>query len=180
MGNYKFSDDALLDGSVPTITSGPTANVAGDNTTIYWNTDEPSTTVVHYGPPSVPVLIDPAPLPTGQNTVSFTLNWNSSTDPNNNLPITYTAQLSRLPDFSTIAQTVQNQAGTGWNLSITDDYGITPVTWYWRVRARNSEGADSAWASKNIKLVLNGWTELTNRAENAIVTLVNKQKLKKR
>lgn len=207
VGNYKFSNDALLDGGVPTITSGPTADLEGDNTTIYWNTDEPSTTVVHYGPsdvesyvytssnsnfstthsvtiptpagsnyhfqiqsvdyrgntvtgndtlinnsttpPSVPVLIDPAPLPTGQNTVSFTLNWNSSTDPNNYTPISYTAQLSRLPDFSTIAQTVQNQAGTSWNLSITDDYGLTPVTWYWRVRARNSEGADSAWASSS-------------------------------
>ncbi|MEN6548504.1 MAG: carboxypeptidase regulatory-like domain-containing protein [Armatimonadia bacterium] len=106
--------------------------------------------------PTAPVAgFDP---PTGSTTANLrpTLSWDNSTDPDPDpfdgatsaapiVGVQWNVQLSRSTTFSTVAFTYTTAAGTP---SVANVGPLTDgVTWYWRVRAVDNDGAQSGWSA---------------------------------
>jgi len=89
--------------------------------------------------PSVPTLISPANGAT-VDTTTPSLDWSDVTDPS---AVSYSVQISA---SSTFATTVVSVGGLA-----TSDYAVTTAlaqgTWYWRVKAADGAGNESAWTA---------------------------------
>jgi len=96
------------------------------------------------GPPSIPTNLaytDPSP---GSDNSTITLSWTASTDPDGHA-VRYYVQTSHNNTFtSLINQGFTNYGVTSWQVSVTNQ---DTVTYYWRVKAVDEYGAESALAS---------------------------------
>jgi hypothetical protein len=105
--------------------------------------------------PSIPSIISPLDEDVsvknfGDVFIGFV--WTESTDPEGS-SVTYEVDIANVATFSTIEKSSTGITGTTSAQVIT--VSSLPVVKYWRVRARDAQGRESAWSSTStIRLVL--------------------------
>lgn len=109
-------------------------------------------------PPTVPILNAEADVSNCSSGCMATLTWNASTDPVDNGPIQYYAELSTTPTFVTVLADSGWTSSTGWvNVPLPQ----TNVTYYWRVKSRDAnyitpQDPPSAWSVVDNFIVSDG------------------------
>jgi len=107
-------------------------------------------------PPTVPTEIAEPDLLCSAD-CSATLAWNTATDPVDNGPIEYYAELSTSPTFAPLIANSGWMAATSWDVALPQGN----VAYYWRVRARDAnhvtaQDPASAWSAVDSFIVSDG------------------------
>ena len=112
-------------------------------------------------PPAMPVIVRPANGATGQPYVALSLSWSCS-DPDND-SLAYDVYLDKANP--PLAKVAANQRATYATFNFLD----TAATYYWRVFAKDPQGAGTAgeiWKFKTLTPDPNGWVTVNSRDSN--------------
>jgi len=107
-------------------------------------------------PPPAPTLIPEPDINNGAFDATITLECYAVNDPDPGDTVQYYFEISTVSNFSSIYANSGWTSNTSWTLTVSN---YNAVTYYWRVKARDNWGAQSAWSNPVDAFVHDGGPE---------------------